>query len=821
MVHGLYWLAANLAARQPLVMAIDDAHLADDLSQRWLAYLVPRLGGLPLTLLVALRASDPALTPAPLQVLRTYAATILRPELLSQSAVTTLVRDRSGAGASDQFCAAMYDASGGNPLYVDELLRGLDRQAPQPQALKLPPSGVEEIARHIVTRVRGFDPRALGLGQAMAVLGDGCELRHAARIAEMHPAVASEIAQGLVRLEVLESDAPPRFLHPVIREALESSMGSHERNAAHLSAAHLLYADGAHAGHVGAHLLATRPAGDSWVTARLEEAADVALDSGTPRAAARLLGRALAEPPPARERIRLLRAAARAEASSGLEAACEHLEEALRLEPDPLCRAEVALEIGEVYASLFRWVDAVDVIQRTLVELGDEADESLAGRLEGELVVAGLHDARRAAQVRPVLARLANRHQDASDEALAVAQGMVRFLSGEPADEIAVPLEQTLQRAGPQAANWNTRAALLWVLVGTERLATVEHSLELHLAEVHRSGSARGLVAVYSTLGLLKLRLGALPEADAAARVALQVLQEGDFTPGLVFAATVLADVAMEAGEYAEAQTLLDLLPQAGWPAGVGSVLIPAARGRLRLAQGRPAEALADFESCMALLDADVWGMPIREVGYVHARSGAVLALVRLGPRQRACELAEAELEDARVFGGARALGVALRAAGLARGGDDGLGLMRESAEVLANSPALLERAHTLVELGAALRRSGQRAAARDPLEQALELAARCGARPLAARAREELNATGARPRREWRTGVEALTPSELRVVRLAVDGLSNREIAQELYVTLKTVEGHLARAYAKLGIDGRGQLASALSGEKTRVATL
>ena len=158
-------------------------------------------------------------------------------------------------------------------------------------------------------------------------------------------------------------------------------------------------------------------------------------------------------------------------------------------------------------------------------------------------------------------------------------------------------------------------------------------------------------------------------------------------------------------------------------------------------------------------------------------------------------------------FGAPRALGVALRVAGSARGGDAGLRLLGESVAALRGSPALLERAHSLAELGAALRRSGGRAAAREPLAEALDLAARCGARPLAARAREELKATGARPRRAWRTGVEALTPSELRVARLAAEGRSNREIAHELYVTLKTIEGHLARAYAKLGIEGRGQL--------------
>ena len=124
-------------------------------------------------------------------------------------------------------------------------------------------------------------------------------------------------------------------------------------------------------------------------------------------------------------------------------------------------------------------------------------------------------------------------------------------------------------------------------------------------------------------------------------------------------------------------------------------------------------------------------------------------------------------------------------------------------------------RAAGLARGGPALRRDGHRGAARDPLARALELAAGCGARPLAAWARDELWAAGARPRRPWRTGVEALTPGELRVARLAAEGRSNREIAGELYVTLKAVEGHLARGYAKLGIVGRGQLARALGGEK------
>jgi DNA-binding CsgD family transcriptional regulator len=329
-----------------------------------------------------------------------------------------------------------------------------------------------------------------------------------------------------------------------------------------------------------------------------------------------------------------------------------------------------------------------------------------------------------------------------------------------------------------------------------------------------QAGSARGLIAVHSAAGLLHLRLGALPEADGAARVAVAVLRDGDFAAGLGVAA-VAADIATESGELDEADALLDLIPPG--PPGVISVLVPAARGRLHLARGDGPRALACFEACLAMLHPDVWGIGVREAGYLHARSGAAQALLLTGDQDRARALAQAELADAREFGGRRALGVALRAAGLAQdqaGG--GLALLAESVDVLRGSPARLERARSLTELGAALRRAGQRTAARPLLAEALDLASRCGARPLAGRAHDELIAAGGRPRRERQYGAAALTPSELRVARLAADGRTNREIARGLYVTPKTVETHLAHAYAKLGITGRAGLAAALAGESS-----
>jgi DNA-binding CsgD family transcriptional regulator len=133
----------------------------------------------------------------------------------------------------------------------------------------------------------------------------------------------------------------------------------------------------------------------------------------------------------------------------------------------------------------------------------------------------------------------------------------------------------------------------------------------------------------------------------------------------------------------------------------------------------------------------------------------------------------------------------------------------------LAGTHARLELARARVDLGAALRRSGRRADAREPLRLGMDAAHACGAAPLAERARDELRAAGARPRRLATTGAQALTASERRVARLAADGLTNRRIAEELFVTMATVETHLRHAFRKLGIRSRDDLAAALSGEE------
>jgi DNA-binding CsgD family transcriptional regulator len=194
-------------------------------------------------------------------------------------------------------------------------------------------------------------------------------------------------------------------------------------------------------------------------------------------------------------------------------------------------------------------------------------------------------------------------------------------------------------------------------------------------------------------------------------------------------------------------------------------------------------------------------------------RSHAALAQRALGSGDGGVALAREELGLARRFGAPRSIGIALRAAGLVEGSERGIELLREAVTVLEGSQARLEHARALIDLGAALRRANQRVSAREYLRPGVELAHSCGAHALMERAREELAATGARPRRIMLVGVDALTASERRVAQLAADGLTNVAIAQALFVTQKTVESHLRSSYQKLAISSRKELDIALRG--------
>jgi DNA-binding CsgD family transcriptional regulator len=265
--------------------------------------------------------------------------------------------------------------------------------------------------------------------------------------------------------------------------------------------------------------------------------------------------------------------------------------------------------------------------------------------------------------------------------------------------------------------------------------------------------------------------------------------------------------IHIERGDLAAARDALALTD--GAPPG--SMDLPVglfARARLALAEGNPAEALRAAEATGELLST---GFGIDHPGFVPWQRTAALAALALGEHSRARGLAGDLLERARWAGTARAVGLALRTQAAMADGEDRRLLLAEAADVLARSPSALERAHALIELGTVSRRAGLRSAAEPPLREGLQLADGMGAVPLVEAARRELRALGLRPRRTAVTGPDSLTPTERRVAELAASGLTNRQVAEALFVTVKTVETHLARVYQKLGIGTRTELLQAI----------
>jgi ATP/maltotriose-dependent transcriptional regulator MalT len=346
--------------------------------------------------------------------------------------------------------------------------------------------------------------------------------------------------------------------------------------------------------------------------------------------------------------------------------------------------------------------------------------------------------------------------------------------------------------------------ALRWAGQLTEALEAWNHEVE----DARRRSAPLRLAWASVNRAIVLLRRGEVVAAEADARTAVELIDAVFPGPVSVPLATH-AEALLETGAFADALELIRRVPLGDSDAESDSVFRAEplrVRARFRARQGDLRGALADLGRIQR---------SAARYGFVNAaaapwRAQAALLHAAIGDRDHALHLVDEELDQARNVGGQRTLGTALRVRGLLRK-EDGVNDLSEAVAVLAAGEDQLEHVRALVDLGAALRRAGRRTAARAPLREALDLAAQGGATALASSARVELLATGARPRRDELRGRDALTPSERRIAMLAAEGRSNRDIAQALFVTLRTVETHLTHAYSKLGIERREHLADAL----------
>jgi DNA-binding CsgD family transcriptional regulator len=811
-VHGMYWLVANLAEEQPLVLAVDDLHWVDESTQRWLAYLLPRVSELPVLVVLAVRPRELAPeSPASQGLASTHDVRHLRPGSLSRAAATHIVR-ATLPEAAEAFCAAAHRTSGGNPLLLRSLATAARDRGVHPSAEaadRLLQLGELGLGRIVLPRLHGLGDDAVALARAVALLGDGCSLQEAADLAGVERANAATALDGLVRREFLRPDGDPVFTHPLVRAVVIDELTPGARGTLHDKAARVLNARNADPERVARHLAATDPIGEAWAVETLLAAASAATARGAPEAGITHLAAALREGLDVRTRACVL-------LDAGWHAFRCHdrrgrawLEEALRIAPDPATAVQAWLAAWNWKLILLDGHDP------------DTVHDGLPEHLEGDLAYAVAGNALLDFGFTGACMR---DHLDRYPVPDPVPAGTTLFermwLSARAMDAAMTCRDREEAMTFADLASGDDRlqdeggdfANLAWILISRlsiGELSVAEQQGLRALEHARRHGSQLASEWYLVAVAWTQLLRGDIHAAEAS------MVDWLDRPPELrarVVQPSCIATIVLthlNRGRLPEAYELLD---RSGYRAGPprsdfhGAALLHA-RGQLHLAAGDARAALGDFEACGDVLAS----FGAARNTFLSWRLGAAQSHALLGNDEAARTLAEEQLADARAWGAAPLLGASLRTLGTVTGGEPGVDLAREAVSLLASSDARGEHAQALLALGRLLRLAHQPAAAREPLQQALDLADRLGAVILAGDAESELRLTGARPRRRAVTGVHALTPAELRVATLAAKGKSNPEIAQSLFVTRKTVEKHLGSAFLKLQISSRQQLPAVL----------
>ena len=335
----------------------------------FLGHLALRLEELPIVLLVALRSLTETTSEELSGLLRSASAGHLRPGPLSEEAVAEIAAEALDAPVDPAFAAACHRATGGNPLLVRELLREISAQSVAPTAQfaghvdGLRPQAIADV---VLLRLARLAPAARDLARAAAILGDGTRVAWAARLADLPVETAAEAASELMAVEILERNETLGFIHPLVRAAVEGQVTPHERQAAHARAAAILEADGVGPEHVAAHILASAPGDVAGAAQTLRAAMRDAAARGGTAAATRYGARGLDEPITPAERAALLVELGVLEKRADGAAAVAHLEEAVRLAPEPAARARAATELGWGHILTDAYPEAVERFETAL-----------------------------------------------------------------------------------------------------------------------------------------------------------------------------------------------------------------------------------------------------------------------------------------------------------------------------------------------------------------------------------------------------------------------------------------------------------------------
>lgn len=813
-LHGCWWLVQALAARGPLAIVVDDLQWVDPASRQVLAHLAARIDELPALLVAATRDPDPdvAAVDPPLARVPRRATLTLGP--LDDVDAGRLVGRALDAPVDATFARACRAATGGNPFLLTELAGALRRERVPPTtdaAARVDALAPRSLARALLVRIGGHGRAPLALARALAILAEDSELGVAAAVAELTPEAAAAAADLLVRADVLADAQRLRFRHPIVRAAIRAGIGPGERARLHATAADRLRAGGRPAAEVAVQLLHAPSSGAAEHVAVLLDAGRDALRRGAADEAVRFLERALAEPPDATTRPDVLAALAEAglHARLDLEVAGRRLAESAATTPRPaqaVPRWQLLAQLVSVGPGI---PAAVALLEDAMRRLADDADarRRIAVDLVGKAL---LHPDTRPRAHELARAAPGARGGDTTIDRLERCNlAWAMALDGTPAAEVVALATPTLaggailRETGPSPPVYQAIAALAQV----DAIAEARRCADVAVTIAHERHQTLMLYGALTTRASIGWRAGDVRASAVDARAALDL--PGVPGPFRVIAAGWLALAHRATGDLDAAATALAAVADVPLVENVNVHVFEAARALLDAARGDESAALAALDD----LDRRRRASGIRAL--LPWRLAHVDVALRAGATAAAAELVAALATDANAVGTREAAGLALCArARIAAARDERIALLRHAVDALRGGQRQLVHAAAVVELGTEVRRSGRRVEARAVLEQGLHAARRCGALRLAARAHDELTVAGARPQRLRFSGADALTPSERRIAALAAAGRTNRAIAQELYVTPKTVENQLGRVYRKLGIGSRTALADALAGD-------
>ncbi|WP_300679077.1 LuxR family transcriptional regulator [Nocardioides sp.] len=810
MLASLTWLLRALARLGPVLVVADDVQWADEESVLLLGSLREQLDGLTLGVVLAAReVSAETRQPALAEVVA--AGEVLRPEALTATAVGAVLASCWGGEVGAEVAQAAHEVSGGNPFLVTALARLLAERAPGERGVAALRAAVPgTVIDAVVQRIAALPEPARDLARAVAIL-DGSTLTLAAALAGTDLETAALAADRLRAAGIFAAEGAPTFRHGLLRSATYATIGHDTREALHRRAAALLAGTDLNA--AAAQLLSAEPTGDCTAADVLARAGRDALDAGAPQSAVALLRRAVAEPPTAAELPRLLLDQGLAEMRT-LDAACvETLDRALAVVTAPEDRAEAALALARAYAYAGFHALAADVLAEACDALRG-TDSELELEVEAAFVGTAMLVSERRVEARRLLAARTDLTGSTRGERLfLIQQMMAASAANQPATVLFDLAEKVIgdwptSDQSPESTEW------VWprlLLAAMGRLTEVRRLTDDGFAKAAANGSMVGFLSATFVRGSVELWSGDLIEAESRFRA---MLEHGRALNGGVLVETLagggLAQALAFQGRVEEAMALLAPFPEeSGADAPIeGMSMLAFCRAVVRQLAGDDEGALASalyLGRLVAELDCD-------SPTWVAWRAPAITALWTLGRVEEARAMAAEHLALCEQAGAATLLAEALHLAGVV--GEDAehsRAMLERSVEVAQSVEGRLHEVMARMAYGAFLRRTGQRAEAREHLRQARWWAEQVHAGHFVALADSELAAAGVRAGRLDLFGSGALTASELRVCELAVQGLRNRDIAQRLYITTKTVEVHLSRAYRKLGIVGRADLALAL----------